>query len=275
MFLRLDPLTQSELWWFSAGVVIALLIALFVLFYQLRVYRLITGTPTSQLRSAAQGFVELEGYCVGNAYPLTSPYSGRPCVWYECKTYKKVKRKKGHSWKQIDRQTSPHWFKVADPTGEAWVDPKGASVQTQISKTWHGSTSSPRSDSGLLFGSNYRFKEELLIADSPFYGLGRLRTVNPEQLRAMQVRDWVKQKRKSGPDVELIDDKGEGNSLFFGDQPTLNLLHKPLRWGYPFILSGTSQERTARSIKWNVILALLACAALTWFLVELQYAPLR
>lgn len=274
MFLRLDPLTQSELWWFSAGVVIALLIALFVLFYQLRVYRLITGTPTSQLRSAAQGFVELEGYCVGNAYPLTSPYSDRPCVWYECKTYKKVKRKKGHSWKQIDRQTSPHWFKVADPTGEAWVDPKGASVHTQISKTWYGNTSVPRSGGG-LFGSNYRFTEALLISDSPFYGLGRLRTLNHEQLRALRVRDWIKQKRKAGPDVELIDDKGEGNSVFFGDQPTLNLLHKPQRWGYPFILSGTSQERTASSIKWNVTFALLACAGLTWFLVELQYAPIK
>lgn len=274
MFLQLDPLTPSELWWFSAGIAFALLIALFVLFYQLRVYRLITGTPTSQLRSAAQGFVELEGYCVGNAYPLTSPYSDRPCVWYECKTYKKVVRKKGHSWKQIDRQTSPHWFKVADPTGEAWVDPEGASVHTQISKTWYGNSSFPRSGAS-MFGRNYRFTEELLIADSPFYGLGRLRSVTPEQLRAMQVRDWVKQKRKAGPDVELVDDKGESNSLFFGDKPTLNLLHKPLRWGYPYILSGTSQERTASSIRWNVTFAILATAGLTWFLVELQYAPLR
>lgn len=275
MFLRLDPLTQSEQWWFSAGVILALLIALFVLFYKLRVYRLITGTPTSSLRSAAQGFVELEGYCVGNAYPLVSPYSDRPCVWYECKTYKKVKRKKGHIWKQVDRQTSPHWFKVADPTGEAWVNPKGASVHTQIRKTWHGSSSYPKSGSGFLVGSNYRFTEELLIADSPFYGLGRLRTVNPEQLRAMQVRDWVKQRREAGPDVAIIDDKSEGNALFFGDKQTLNLLHKPLRWGYPFLISGTSQERTASSIKWNVSFALLTCAVLTWFLVELQYAPMR
>ena len=154
------------------------------------------------------------------------------------------------------------------------MDPKGASVHTQISKTWYGNTSFPRSGGG-VFGSNYRFTEALLISDSPFYGLGRLRTLNHEQLRALRVRDWIKQKRKAGPDVELIDDKGEGDSVFFGDQPTLNLLHKPQRWGYPFILSGTSQERTASSIKWNVTFALLACAGLTWFLVELQYAPIK
>jgi len=274
MFIRIDPITAAEYWWASVALSVALIIALFWLFYQLRVYRLITGTPTSQMRSAAQGFVELEGYCVANAYPITSPYSGRPCVWYDCKTYKKVRTQKSTNWKRIDRQTSPHWFKVADPTGEAWVNPAGAKVHTQLTKTWYGKSATPQAGGGGLFGDNYRFTEALLIADGPFYGLGRLRTVNPEQLRAMQVRDWMKLKRKAGADVAIIDDKGEGNSVLFGDKPTLNLLHKPQRWGYPFLISGTSQERTATSIKWRIVLGLLLCAALTWLLVELQYAPL-
>jgi len=274
MLLNLAPFTSQE-FWFAIGVLcVALIAALFWSFYQLRVYRLITGTPTSQLRSAAQGFVELEGYCVGNAYPISSPYSNRPCVWYECKTYKKVKTKKSTSWKRIDRQTSPHWFKVADPTGVAWVDPEGASVHTQISKTWYGPTSDPASGATGMFGNSYRFVEELLIADSPFYGLGRLRTVNPEQLRAMQVRQWVKEKRRMGRDVELIDDKGEGNGIYFGDQPTLNLLQKPLRWGYPYLLCGTSQDRTARTVKWKVALGLLASALFTWGLMEMQYVEI-
>ena len=274
MFLNLAPLTNQEYWFAIIGLLLALVAALLWSFYQLRVYRLITGTPTSQLRSAAQGFVELEGYCVGNAYPITSPYSSRPCVWYECKTYKKVKTKKSTSWKRIDRQTSPHWFKVADPTGVAWVDPKGANVHTQITKTWYGSSSNPLIGEGSLFGNNYRFVEELLIADSPFYGLGRLRTVNPEQLRAMQVRDWIKEKRRLGSDVALIDDKGEGNHIYFDGQPSLHLLHKPLRWGYPYLISGTSQERTAHRTQWKIALGLLACTLLTWGLMELQYVQI-
>lgn len=273
MLLQIDPLTQSEYWWGSIALCIALLIALFWLFYQLRIYRLITGTPTSQLRSVAQGFVELEGYCVGTAHALTSPYTGSPCIWYECKTYKKVKSKKSTHWKCIDRQTSPHWFKVADPTGEAWVNPKGASVHTQLTKTWYGDSAIPQSAGG-VFGNNYRFTESLLIADSPFYGLGRLRTLNREQLRAMQVRDWVKLTRAAGPDVVLVDDKGEQNALLFGDKPTLNLLHKPKRWGYPFLISGTSQERTATKIRSRIAIGLLACIALTWLLVEVQHAQI-
>ena len=271
MFLSLGPLSQTESIWLNLALAAVLLLALGWLFYQLRIYRLIEGTPTSQLRSAAQGFVEIEGYCLETAEPIFSPYSGRDCVWYECKTYRKVRTQKSSHWRLIDRQTSPHWFKVADATGDAWVDPRGASVQTQITHSWYGKTALPSSTTGLL-GSNYRFTESLLLADSPFYGLGLLQTLDATQLRERQVRDWLRQSRSLGTSGAMYDDKGAGNERLLGENKSLNLLTKPTRWGYPFILSGSSQARTAHKVRLRIALALLICILVTWLLVEVQYA---
>lgn len=253
---------------------IALLIAMSLLFSYLRTYRLILGTPTSQLRSVAQGFVEIEGFCIGTAFPLASPYSGRPCIWYRCQTYKKRKTQKSERWQRVDKQQSPYWFKVGDPTGVAWVNPRGASVHTQLKKVWYGSSPYPNASLASTIGGEYRYVEELLVADSPFYGMGRLRTLNPEQLRAIQVRDWVRQSRKAGPDKRIIDDRGASNALYFDANLTLNLLDKPKRWGYPFIVSGSSQSRTASRVRTALMFAFAACVLITWLVVELQYATI-
>lgn len=282
MFLQLNPISQDGYWIAMAVGTVAICVATIFLFFYLRIYRLIHGTPTSLLRSAAQGFVEIEGFCLGTAFPLTSPYSGRPCVWYRCQTYKKRKTKKSHRWERVDKQESPHWFKVGDPTGTAWVNPKGASMQTQLKQVWYGSSRFPTPSfsssltSSFSSGINgqYRYVEELLVADSPFYGLGRLGTLNPEQLRAIQVREWVKQSRRSGTDQLIIDDKGASNDLYFDGQATIHLLHKPKRWGYPFIVSGSSQARTASRIRTRLSFALAACVVFTWLIVELQYVSI-
>ena len=274
MFLHLNPLTHNDYWMAMAVASIALMIAMLLLFSYLRTYRLIHGTPTSQLRSVAQGFVEIEGFCIGTAFPLVSPYSGRPCIWYRCQTYKKRKTHKSERWEPVDKQQSPFWFKVGDPTGVAWVNPRGASVHTPLKKVWYGSSQFPSASFTSAIGGQYRYVEELLIADSPFYGMGRLRTLNPEQLRAIQVRDWVRASRKAGPDQLIIDDRGASNAHYFDANPRLNLLDKPKRWGYPFIVSASSQTRTASRIRTALVFALAACALITWLVVELQYAPI-
>jgi hypothetical protein len=63
----------------------ALLLAALVLlaFDRLRYLRVIEDTPTSRVRSAAQGYVELEGTVeFPRTPPLTSPLRGIPCVWW-------------------------------------------------------------------------------------------------------------------------------------------------------------------------------------------------
>ena len=57
----------------------------------LHVARMIEDTPTSRIRSAAQGYVELGGRCraldgTQNLAPLTQ----RPCVWWRCRIQQTV-----------------------------------------------------------------------------------------------------------------------------------------------------------------------------------------
>ena len=45
--------------------------------------RLIEDTPTSRIRSAPQGFVELAGVAgVFEGEPIIAPLTQRPCCWY-------------------------------------------------------------------------------------------------------------------------------------------------------------------------------------------------
>jgi len=60
-------------------------------FRSLHIARLIEDTPTSRIRSAAQGYVELAGRCrpldgTQNLAPLTQ----RPCVWWSYRIQQKA-----------------------------------------------------------------------------------------------------------------------------------------------------------------------------------------
>ena len=52
----------------------------------LRRYQAIADTPTSKIRSASQGYVELSGTIEKadspDIQPLSGPLTGLPCVWY-------------------------------------------------------------------------------------------------------------------------------------------------------------------------------------------------
>ena len=46
--------------------------------------RTIQDIPTSRIRSAAQGYVELEGVCeLMDGPPILSPLTGSQCAWYQ------------------------------------------------------------------------------------------------------------------------------------------------------------------------------------------------
>ena len=62
------------------------LVTLWFGFRFLNRYRLIMGTPTSLIRSAPQGFVEVVGHISdGEGNTLYAPLSGIECGWYRFK----------------------------------------------------------------------------------------------------------------------------------------------------------------------------------------------
>lgn len=152
--------------------------------------RLIEDTPTCKIRSAPQGYVELEGLGkLMDGPPIIAKLSGLPCVWYRYKIEEYVATGKGneHRWQTIDKGTSTEVFWLEDNTGRVVIDPEGADITPRHKDSW-------RSDSSLSgiahpvfvksfvqsrsVGGRYRFTEERLNSGERLYALGFLKNVS-------------------------------------------------------------------------------------------------
>jgi len=209
MFSRLESeiqgLSASDYQIIYAVLAAALLFLLYYAYGTFRRYRFMDATATSKIRSAAQGHVELKG--LGEFLPedtITSPFSGRRCIWYHCTIDKKQRRGKRTTWTNISDECSSHLFRLVDETGDCIIDPDDAYVVPETDLTWYGSgidrRSHPPNTRGLIslglgLGS-YRFRERLIRPATEVYALGWFRTVhsNPsDEFVSKQVEDLVRQ----------------------------------------------------------------------------------
>jgi len=179
---------RTPFWASTTLLLISAVVSLYLVFRFHHRMRMISDTPTSRIRSAAQGYVELEGEGLlmkGSA--LRSPLSGLPCLWYKYKIEKRmvVTDSRGHRqtrWKTIDSGMSEHLFLVRDKTGECVIDPDGAEVNPSSSITWysdHAGWYGPIPKSGFVtFGSKaFRLSESRIDIGSSLYLLGRFASV--------------------------------------------------------------------------------------------------
>lgn len=159
-------------------------------FSRLKLLRAITNTPTSKVRSAAMGFVELNGLAEPDGEPLTGPLSGVPCVWWRFTVEEERKRtnSEGESetyWHTLADERLDRPFRLRDATGELRVDPQGAEVDTKPRlKTTSGGLFSgakptgPRMadfGGGGFFGRRMRYTEWRVEPQRPLFALGELR----------------------------------------------------------------------------------------------------
>ncbi len=180
--------------------------------------RLIEDVPTAKVRSAQQGYVELNGKSVMmGGEPVFAPLSKVNCCWYSYR----VEERMGKGWRLVESGTSEAVFILRDATGDCVIDPDGASVTSAYGKTWYAgsygsghSTGYQRIGAGqshnTLFGwlsrhvaigvGHYRFYETVLLDGDPLYAIGHfhsLRTVDSEQersqLTATVLRAWKQQ----------------------------------------------------------------------------------
>jgi hypothetical protein len=154
-------------------------------FRWLHVARMIEDTPTSRVRSAAQGYVELAGRCrplpgSTNLAPLTQ----RPCVWWQYR----IQRRTGSGrpsrtraqWHTVSSGRSEQPFLLDDGSGECIVQPGGAEVLTTETTTWYGDTPWPTTAPARRrpFGEpEYRYHESRIYEHERLLALGQFRTV--------------------------------------------------------------------------------------------------
>lgn len=150
---------EHPLGWAAIAIGIALL-SIFGWLGSLRRWRSIRDTPTSQIASAAQGYVELIGRGKGlEGLPLVSPLTGLPCLWYH---YTVEEKDSDGKWKHQRSDTSEFSFLIRDASGECLIDPEGAEVLSMRKDSWEQ--------------GDERYTQWLLLQEEKIYVLGQFAT---------------------------------------------------------------------------------------------------
>lgn len=234
--------------------------------------RLIENTPTSKIRSAAQGYIELSGKAkLMDGSTLVSPLSGRSCVWYRYKieeeyTYRDSKGNTITGWRIINAVRSEDLFLLEDKTGRCIIDQDDAEIVTSDKRVWHDRTLlKPR-----------RYTEELITQQEPLYAIGLFKTVDQIQRHKfkLHVSQLLRQWKKS-PNLLLLqydkDNNGKLNEQEWQQvklaakhqiqreygqqeqQQALNLMAMSKNKDQAFILSTLSQQKLIQRYKAHLI----------------------
>ncbi len=180
-----DP---SDFWFWALNLGAAVIGGGWFAFRWLHIARVIEDTPTSRVRSAAQGYVEIEGR--SRPLPATSnlaPLTQRDCVWWRYRVqHHSGSDGQGGSrrarWRTVASGRSEQPFLLDDGTGECIVQPAGARVLAAESTTWYGATPWPTEIPGKTTfragARDYRYFEERIHVHEQVYALGQFRSVS-------------------------------------------------------------------------------------------------
>lgn len=86
---------------------------------------LILNTPTSKIRSASMGLVEISGLAIG-PYAIQAPVTGKACYYYRTLAWELRKSGKNEEWKKVADESLHVPFYLDDGTGLLMVNPQGA-----------------------------------------------------------------------------------------------------------------------------------------------------
>lgn len=268
--------------------------------------RLIEDMPTSRIRSASQGYVELIGLADARGNQLVSPLAGLPCLWWRYRVERYQQSRKSSSWVTVDKGVSTAPFFMADGSGFCRVEPDGAEVSCLHRRRWYGRTPKPEGSStaeksGLLArlghlsqGRRYRYTEHLIRDGDPLYLLGHFvtdskgrRTLAIDQAVGQLIRQWKKDFRQL-----LVRFDSDGNGLLDEaewqrvrasaeksalrsprpepDDHAPHALIKPEEGDRPFLIGSHGQESLSSRYRWRALggagFFLAAGALATWMI---------
>ena len=178
-----DP---SEFWFWLLALGVAVVGGGRIAFRWLHVARMLEDTPTSRVRSAAQGYVELVGRSRSlDGAPNLAPLTQRPCVWWRYRVQRRTQTRSGGKqrtqWRTVSSGRSEQPFLLDDGTGECLVQPAGAEVLTAENTTWYGDTPWPAQAQRAPFlggEREYRYYEERIYEHEQVHVLGQFRTLS-------------------------------------------------------------------------------------------------
>lgn len=294
-------LTSRDFFILVAAAAMGSLAGFYLIFRWMNRLRLVVDTPTATVRSAPQGFVELEGTArLMEGDPVEAPLSGQRCVWYRFAVERRASGR--DEWSVVDQGVSGAIFHLIDGTGACIVDPDGALVLPSVKLRWRGNHRRPGAlplDQGFwgrMFATGeYRYTEERIREGDHLYAIGEFVSLgsadpatphdeirdllvrwkrDPAELRrrfdidgdrSISLEEWERARREAEREVMA----SWHERVAPGEAP---LLRKP-RGGRPFLLSTVAQRDLVRRLRAKVLLAIgmfLGLGALGVFLVNLR-----
>ena len=260
--------------WTAGSVAVASLLAWIATY---RRFNVAAYTASSNVASAAQGYVELSGNAEAHASaPTFSKLRGLPCLWFKYCT----EEKSDDQWKVIDRGESDSTFLLRDHTGVCIVDPEGAEIHTAHKEIWTS--------------GDMRHTEWLLLARDPLYILGNFTTINSADtaLNARQdTSDLLAEWKRNRPQLLARFDLNKDGEISEEEwrlaraqaqrevakrhreirvQPGFHLIHAP-RDGRPFLITNRDPEKLLRSYRfWGLFHVAVFVGAFVWWGYLLQ-----
>jgi hypothetical protein len=154
-------------------------------FSMLRCKRLIMNTPSSKIRSASMGLVEISGTAKGRQ-TVPAGITGEACYYYRAMAWQLRQSGRNREWKKVADESLYVPFFIEDATGEALVDPQGAELdihcdfKDELGSSFFGSGMMPENASrfllryGLSTSEKIRLEEYCIKPGDPLFVLGTL-----------------------------------------------------------------------------------------------------
>lgn len=268
-------------------------------FYALARKRTIENTPTSRIRSAAQGYVEFHGHGkLMPGEPIIAPLTGSECTWYSYKVEQRttdyVGSRPRSRWRTVDKGTSTDMFQLVDDTGACVIDPEGADVTPSETDVWYGNHPQPDRAPGATGGAwallglgsqPYRYHERRMRPGDPLYAIGLFKTMGGAggggdvdlEIREL-VREWKQNSeallarfdrnhdgRFDMAEWEAVRDAARQEVLASHAEreqlPPVNVMGKTGDLRRPYLLSALGEHRLVKRYRWYAVGLLAAFLA--------------
>jgi hypothetical protein len=119
--------SRDELYFYAMAGVAAGVYLFYRGFRTLQRKRLILDTPSSKIRSASIGLVEVSGQATG-PYTIPAPITGVPCYFYHSVAWQLKQAGKNKEWQKVAEESMHVPFYLDDNTGRVLVDPQNAEM---------------------------------------------------------------------------------------------------------------------------------------------------
>jgi E3 Ubiquitin ligase len=269
-------LPQGKFYLFLIGSIVASVAGFIYAFIFFRRARIIEDTPTSKIRSAAQGYVELAGRGeLMEGETIIAPLTTTPCTWYR---YKVEKVSDKHS-RVVASGVSDELFVLVGKTGRCVIDPDDATVTCKTKKVWYErsypSSRSSHNTGGFLsaIGGRYRYTEERMHPGETLYAIGMFMSVGggAESFNTdAEVREVLNLwKKNRGALLKHFDANGDGDldmqeweavrkaayervrrdQSKRSVQPPTHIMKKPQHGNRPYLLSVYPQDALIKRYK--------------------------